>query len=145
VAENADVVCVLYAGRVVEFANVYELFDNPMHPYTRGLLESIPKIHERRERLVTIKEVVENPEQFKKLPGADQGVTPWWPWHDAPKDLAAKPGPAGDYVLRLVKPGHWVGVWRTEAVKDDVSPTPEMDFRVADQGDVPGRPGMGLG
>ncbi|MEM9372878.1 MAG: ABC transporter ATP-binding protein [Planctomycetota bacterium] len=135
VAENADVVCVMYAGRVVEFANVYELFDNPMHPYTRGLLESIPKIHERHDRLVTIKEVVEDPEQFKKLPGADDGVTPWWPWNDAPKDLAARPGPAGDYALKLVKPGHWVGVWRTEAVKDDASPPPEMDFRVADQGE----------
>ena len=132
VAENADVVCVMYAGRVVEFATVYDLFDNPMHPYTRGLLQSIPKIHERHDRLVTIKEVVENPAEFRKLPGADRGVTPWWPWNDAPSDLAAKPGPAGDYCLRLVAPNHWVGVWRTEAVKDDASPPPELDFRVAD-------------
>jgi ABC-type dipeptide/oligopeptide/nickel transport system ATPase component len=132
VAENADVVCVMYAGRVVEFASVYDLFDNPMHPYTRGLLQSIPKIHERHDRLVTIKEVVENPAEFKKLEGADRGVTPWWPWNDAPKDLAATPGPAGDYCLKLVAPNHWVGVWRTEAVKDDASPPPELDFRVAD-------------
>src|SRR5690606_31046096 len=47
VAENADVVCVMYAGRVVEYATVLELFDNPMHPYTRGLLASIPRIGER--------------------------------------------------------------------------------------------------
>lgn len=132
VAENADVVCVMYAGRVVEFANVYDLFDNPMHPYTRGLLASIPKIHERHDRLVTIKEVVDNPAEFEKLPGADKGVRPWWPWNDAPSDLVRNPGPAGDYVLQQVDPGHWVGVWRTEAVKDDTSPPPEMDFRVAD-------------
>lgn len=132
VAENADVVCVMYAGRVVEFANVYDLFDNPMHPYTRGLLASIPKIHERHDRLVTIKEVVDNPKEFEKLPGAGKGIRPWWPWQDAPADLAKRPGPAGDYVLQLVKPGHWVGVWRTDAVKDDNSPPPEMDFRVAD-------------
>ncbi|RMH29974.1 MAG: ABC transporter ATP-binding protein [Planctomycetota bacterium] len=132
VAENADVVCVMYAGRVVEFASVYDLFDNPMHPYTRGLLQSIPKIHERRERLVTIKEVVENPAEFKKLEGADRGVTPWWPWNEPPKDLAAAPGPAGDYCLKFVAPNHWVGVWRTEAVKDDASPPPELDFRVSD-------------
>jgi ABC-type dipeptide/oligopeptide/nickel transport system ATPase component len=130
VAENADVVCVMYAGRIVEFANVYELFDNPMHPYTRGLLASIPKIHERNDRLVTIKEVVENPAEFRKLPGADQGVTPWWPWNEPPKDLKAKPEPAGDYALKLVKPDHWVGCWRTEALANDASPPPELTFRV---------------
>ncbi|MCC5822607.1 MAG: ABC transporter ATP-binding protein [Phycisphaerales bacterium] len=133
VAENADVVCVMYAGRIVEFATVYELFDNPMHPYTRGLLASIPKIHERNERLVTIKEVVENPAQFRQLPGAEQGVTPWWPWNDAPKDLKPRPEPAGDYALRLVKPDHWVGCWRTEALADDNSPPPELAFRVGDE------------
>jgi ABC-type dipeptide/oligopeptide/nickel transport system ATPase component len=69
VAENADVVCVMYAGRVVEYANVVELFDNPLHPYTRGLLASIPKVGERKDRLVTIKEVVDNPAEFRKLPG----------------------------------------------------------------------------
>ncbi len=130
VAENADVVCVMYAGRVVEFANVYELFDNPMHPYTRGLLASIPKIHERHDRLVTIKEVIDNPQEFRKLPGAEQGVTPWWPWHNPPADLRARPEPAGDYTLKLVRPGHWVGVWRTEAVANDESPPPELAFRV---------------
>ncbi len=134
VAENADVVCVMYAGRIVEFANVYELFDNPMHPYTRGLLASIPKIHERLDRLVTIKEVVENPAEFRKLPGAEQGVTPWWPWNDPPADLRARPEPAGDYALKLVRPDHWVGVWRTEAVAADDSPPPELTFRVATDG-----------
>ncbi len=77
VAENADVVCVMYAGRVVEYANVFELFSNPMHPYTRGLFASIPKMHQRLERLVTITEVTENPKEFEKLPGAENGVRPW--------------------------------------------------------------------
>ena len=40
VAEVCDDVMVLYAGKVVEQTNVYELFDNPKHPYTIGLLES---------------------------------------------------------------------------------------------------------
>ncbi len=133
VAENADVVCVMYAGRVVEFANVYDLFDNPRHPYTRGLLASIPTIGTRHDRLVTITEVVDNPEEFKKLPNADQGVTPWWPWHDPPKDLKKLDEPAGDYVLCKVADGHWVGVWRTEGVVGDNSPPPDLTFRVADQ------------
>lgn len=133
VAENADIVCVMYAGRVVEYANVYELFANPMHPYTHGLLASIPTLHTKLDRLTTITEVVDDPEQFKKLPGADQGVTPWWPWNEPPKDLCKRDEPAGDYVLRKVAKDHWVGVWRTEAVKDDESSPPELTFRVADQ------------
>jgi ABC-type dipeptide/oligopeptide/nickel transport system ATPase component len=129
VAENADVVCVMYAGRVVEYATVFDLFDNPTHPYTRGLLASIPKLHERTERLVTIKEVVDNEDEFRKLKGAEQGIRPWWPWHNAPADLAPQPGPAGDYTLQEVKSGHWVGVWRTEAVAQHETPFPELSFR----------------
>ncbi|MFO1028304.1 MAG: ABC transporter ATP-binding protein [Acetobacteraceae bacterium] len=44
VAENADRVIVMYAGRKVEEAPVDELFDNPLHPYTRGLLGSVPQL-----------------------------------------------------------------------------------------------------
>ena len=134
VAENADVVCVMYAGRVVEYANVYDLFNDPRHPYTRGLLASIPRIGSRNDRLVTIDEIVTNPEEFKKLPGAEEGITPWWPAHTPPADLAARDEPAGDYVLRQIEENHWVGVWRTEAVKDEQPPPPELTFRVADQG-----------
>lgn len=133
VAENADIVCVMYAGRVVEFANVYDLYANPMHPYTRGLLASIPTVHTKLDRLTTITEIVENEEEFRKLPGADQGITPWWPWNDAPADLCKRNEPAGDYVLRKVAKDHWVGVWRTQAVKDDNSTPPELTFRVTDQ------------
>ena len=132
VAENADVVCVIYAGRVVEYANVFDLFDNPMHPYTRGLLASIPDIGTTVDRLVTIREVVDNPAEFTKLPGAEKGIRPWWPWHDPPKDLAPEPGPAGDYYLQEVAPNHWVGVWRTEAVKGHQSRPPDLSYRIQD-------------
>jgi ABC-type dipeptide/oligopeptide/nickel transport system ATPase component len=130
VAENADVVCVMYAGRVVEYASVYELFDAPLHPYTRGLLASIPTMGSIKDRLVTIKEVVENPAEFEKLPGAKDGVRPWWPWHQPPKDLVARDEPAGDYYLQEVSPNHWVGVWRTEAVRDHESRAPDLPFRI---------------
>lgn len=43
VAEMCDMVAVMYAGSVVEYASVHELFANPLHPYTNGLLASIPK------------------------------------------------------------------------------------------------------
>jgi len=135
VAENADVICVMYAGRVVEYANVYELFSNPMHPYTRGLFASIPSMTERKRRLITIAEVTENPKQFEALPDAERGVRPWWPWHDPPRDVAPLAGPAGDYVLREVRPNHWVGCWRTEAVADDASRKPDLNYRIIDDPD----------
>jgi oligopeptide/dipeptide ABC transporter ATP-binding protein len=54
VAEMADDVVVMYAGRPVEHAPVGELFKNPKHPYTKGLLGSVPSIYERKERLEAI-------------------------------------------------------------------------------------------
>ena len=54
VAEMADRVLVLYAGRVAELAPVASLFDRPMHPYTRALLASIPAIEGPRKRLAAI-------------------------------------------------------------------------------------------
>ena len=61
VAEYTDRVVVMYAGRVVERAPVRELFARPKHPYTKGLLESIPKMgapHHERRRLPTIEGMV---------------------------------------------------------------------------------------
>lgn len=55
VAEMADRVLVMYAGRVVERGNIVEIFDDPWHPYTWGLMNSIPPVHgERPHRLVSI-------------------------------------------------------------------------------------------
>jgi len=64
VAENADVVNVMYASRIVETATVEELFDHPTHPYTQGLLASVPKLHGVSERLATIPGSVPNPARF---------------------------------------------------------------------------------
>src|ERR1019366_9113109 len=54
IAEIADRVMVLYAGRVAEMAPVRPIFDAPAHPYTQVLLASIPDIAGRRARLATI-------------------------------------------------------------------------------------------
>ena len=54
-AQVADKVIVLYVGEIVEEAPVYELFKNPMHPYTIGLLNSIPRGHKINGRLSAIK------------------------------------------------------------------------------------------
>jgi peptide/nickel transport system ATP-binding protein len=54
VAELCDRVAVMYAGNIVEIAEVNELFANPLHPYTQGLMRAIPMIGRRLERLETI-------------------------------------------------------------------------------------------
>jgi oligopeptide/dipeptide ABC transporter ATP-binding protein len=60
VAEMADRVAVMYAGKIVEEADVRTLFKNPQHPYTRGLIGSIPLLGEIKQRLETIPGVVPN-------------------------------------------------------------------------------------
>jgi peptide/nickel transport system ATP-binding protein/oligopeptide transport system ATP-binding protein len=61
VAEMADEVAVMYAGRVVERSPGPEIFDDPQHPYTLGLLGSIPRIEEDRDRLLAIEGAVPPP------------------------------------------------------------------------------------
>jgi peptide/nickel transport system ATP-binding protein len=61
VAELADEVAVMYAGRIVERAPVRELFERPQHPYTVGLLGSIPRLDIEQERLPAIEGLVPNP------------------------------------------------------------------------------------
>ncbi|MFH0926727.1 MAG: ABC transporter ATP-binding protein [bacterium] len=54
IAKTAKTVAIMYAGKIVEYTTVNELFNNPLHPYTQGLLNSIPKINSNQKRLVTI-------------------------------------------------------------------------------------------
>ncbi len=67
VAEMADDVAVMYAGRVVERTSARALFEDPQHPYTLGLLGSIPRLDEDRERLLAIQGTV--PPPFALPPG----------------------------------------------------------------------------
>ena len=55
IAEMADYVVVMYAGKVIEAGNVLEIFDNPSHPYTIGLLKSKPVINKKVDELYSIK------------------------------------------------------------------------------------------
>ncbi|MBS7790975.1 ABC transporter ATP-binding protein [Roseococcus sp. SDR] len=67
IAEMADDVAVMYAGRVVERTSARDLFEDPQHPYTLGLLGSIPRLDEDRERLLAIQGAV--PPPFALPPG----------------------------------------------------------------------------
>ena len=61
VAEMADYVVVMYAGKVIEEGPVNDIFKNPLHPYTRGLLKSKPVINQETDRLYSIPGQVPNP------------------------------------------------------------------------------------
>ncbi len=64
VAENYDDVVVMYAGKVVERAQVEQLFENPRHPYTIGLFQSMPSLGSGTDRLSVIEGSVPNPLEF---------------------------------------------------------------------------------
>ena len=94
VAETADRVCVMYTGRIVEESPVEELFARPKHPYTEGLLRSVPKLTlaeaEKVERLETIEGVVPKPTNLPpgchfaprcrhRMPRCTEGEIPLYP------------------------------------------------------------------
>ena len=65
VAETCDRVMVMYAGRIVEKATVHDLFRQAAHPYTQGLLKSVPRLHAKKERLHSIEGMVPH---FAEMP-----------------------------------------------------------------------------
>jgi peptide/nickel transport system ATP-binding protein len=111
VAENADRVVVMYAGRKVEEADAAELFDNPGHPYTKGLLGSIPQLdtaarsEAKRPRLTEIKGMV--PSLFNLPAGCS---------------FAPRCGLASDHCrshkppLEEQRPRHWIACWHADRV-----------------------------
>lgn len=96
VAEIADQVAVMYLGNVVENGDVDTIFNSPAHPYTRALLESIPKINPERTRLNPIKGIIPSP--FNRPKGC--------PFH--PRCGAAIRGVCDQVVLKdtLIAPDH---------------------------------------
>ena len=95
IAEMADDVAVMYAGRVVEAASARDLFEDPQHPYTLGLLGSIPRLDLDRPRLTAIEGTV--PPPFAWPPGCR--FSPRCPFAEAACDVAPPP-------LRALAPGH---------------------------------------
>jgi oligopeptide/dipeptide ABC transporter ATP-binding protein len=101
IAEMADHVAVMYAGRIVEQAPVDLLFETPQHPYTIGLLGSIPRLDRTRARLPAIEGSV--PDPLDPPPGCR--FSPRCPFADADCRRAAPD-------LRDVAPGHAVACWK---------------------------------
>ena len=109
VAENADRVVVMYAGRKVEEAGVDDLFDHPGHPYTKGLLGSIPVLDsatwagDERPRLTEIKGMVPS---LARLP-VGCSFAPRCGFATDQCRMAVPP-------LEMVRPAHWIACWHAE-------------------------------
>ncbi len=99
IAETCDEVVVMYAGRVVERASVERVFGSPQHPYTQGLLSSIPRIDNvRKTRLKTIEGNV--PPLNQMPPGCRFSTR--CPNPHTPEQVSQRPP------LREIEPGHWI-------------------------------------
>jgi len=103
VAQTADDVAVMYAGYIVEKAATEKLFETPLHPYTRGLLRSIPKTTETAERLHVIEGTV--PDPAHKPEGC-----PFNPRCPLAMDICREKMPG----YFNAKPGHSVRCWAVE-------------------------------
>jgi len=103
IAGMADDVVVMYLGRIVEGSTVKEVFHHPKHPYTQGLMHSIPSLASRKARLEPIKGVV--PDPFEVPPGC--GFEPRCPHA---MEICKKSMPA----LKEVAPGHNAACWLYE-------------------------------
>jgi peptide/nickel transport system ATP-binding protein len=108
VAETCQRVIVMYAGRKVEEAGVLELFDRPAHPYTRGLMESIPR---RNARTARKKRLYEIPGMVPNLrePIAGCAFAPRCAF--ARERCRVEPPP-----IRAVGPAHTAACWEAERV-----------------------------
>jgi oligopeptide transport system ATP-binding protein len=101
VSQMADHVAVMYLGKIAEYADVRELFHHPLHPYTQGLLNSVPVLGKKgRKQLVPIRGMVPSPI-------ADIRGCPFAPRCPHVMDICRQEYP----VLQEVRPGHQVACW----------------------------------
>jgi len=97
IAEMCDFVAVMYAGHIVEYSDVGTLFRNPLHPYTKGLNKSIPRLDVDVKRLETIKGLVPN---LIDLPAG----CPFYPRCDFSSDICRRQMPG----LKEVEKNHFI-------------------------------------
>jgi peptide/nickel transport system ATP-binding protein len=140
VAEAADTVGVMYASRIAELADVKSLFAEPLHPYTRGLFRSLPRLGAKQRRLDTIPGNVPSPLHFpsgcKFHPRCEltrslaQSVL-----HGEITDIG-KGGGACQVLSRCVhhepsllevRPGHWCACWECEGYSQGKKTNPSED------------------
>jgi len=107
-AQRADIIAVMYASRLVEIADARQLFAWPLHPYTQGLLQSLPRVGSAVKRLQTIPGTVPDPLHLpggcKFYPRCRVGCT----------DMRCR---KIEPPLRAIQPSRWVACWRAPGYK----------------------------
>jgi oligopeptide/dipeptide ABC transporter ATP-binding protein len=141
VAENADVVAVMYASRIVEYARVEDLFDSPKHPYTEGLFRAVPKLGGKSERLEAIPGTVPNPVKFpagckfhprcararqlaEQSPQQSVEITV-----DGQPTRVMRACVEQEPLLKEVSPGHWASCHFAENYASAPVTTPTLDHK----------------
>lgn len=109
VAKMCDRVAVMYAGRIVELADVRTIFNEPKHEYTKALIGSVPKLEEKTGRLPQIEG---QPPLLYNLPPGDS-FAPRSTLDFKPEEAERRPP------LVEVEPGHWVQLSRSSVVEYD--------------------------
>jgi peptide/nickel transport system ATP-binding protein len=109
VAETADRVIVMYAGRKVEEATVDELFAHPLHPYTRGLMSSIPRLALMRREAATAGRLQEIPGMVPALTNLPAGCT-FAPRCGFASDICRREFPS----YEEKRGGHWAACWHSD-------------------------------
>ncbi|MBN1220074.1 MAG: ABC transporter ATP-binding protein [Anaerolineae bacterium] len=113
VAELSDRIAVMYAGRVVELGSIYDVFDTPLHPYTRGLLKSVPNIR------------LDEDEALYKMPGEPPNLTHppagcrFHPRCPEVMPICSKIAPR----LETARPNHLVHCWLYQEHPEKETPT----------------------
>lgn len=107
IAEVADRVAVMYAGKIVEYTDVVTLFKDPKHPYTWGLMNSIPRLTKEVERLEAIPGVVPSPLNFP------EGCK-----YHTRCSLADDECKEKEPEIEEVEPGHQVRCWHYEKLEE---------------------------
>jgi peptide/nickel transport system ATP-binding protein len=108
VAEMCDRVIVMYAGKVVEEADVVTLFTNPKHPYTQGLMKSVPSLDVKEKRLYSIKGNV-------PIPGSLRNGCTFAPRCEFAMDICRYKAPE----LEVVEKGHTSRCWLYKSEKEE--------------------------
>jgi len=113
VAELADRVAVMYAGKIIELGDVYEVFGNPQHPYTQGLLQSVPNIKIDEQDLYKMEgsppDLISPPTGCRFHPRCPQGM-----------DVCAAVEPT----LSPSKPEHYTACWLHEPIPEGYTGQP---------------------
>jgi oligopeptide/dipeptide ABC transporter ATP-binding protein len=146
VAENADVVAVMYASRIVEYATVEDLFDNPRHPYTSGLFRAVPRLGAYAEKLQAIAGTVPNPARFPtgckfhpRCPRSQELAAKLEASGVSGKTIEAISGgerlrvlsrcAAEEPILRELSPRHWAACHQADGYEGAKATEPDLDHR----------------